>query len=439
MNTTILQTLQNRKVRSYLILFSILAVCGFGYYVFVNLESYEEVIDIGMSFKARRNPKLAAEIFLKRSGTEAEGRPDFSLLDHLPDTNNTIILTGSRKSLSEYKYTKLREWVKKGGSLIVTMQTLYDKDKKNSGDPLLDQLGVRQYLTKDKKPQKTEENIFGENLEETENSKSTKEPTLNEVKASIQKIFYDPQLPSCEENTDEKHLSEITVTGIETPLHIDFSTDYYLEDASKKATAEAGSQFGTHILQYRLGNGMISVLTDDWIWNNQRICAYDHAFLLWLLSNNSQKVWFLYQTDSPSFMVLLIKNNLILVLSVLLLIGLLVYKHAFRFGPVIDLHDNGNRRRLKEHIDASGMFYWRNKLGRDLLNGLIQDINNKIALHHRHILHLSENEKMSYLAKLSQIPPERISLVLNESSSLQEKDFTSTVKHLKKILESLWI
>ncbi len=429
MKATIQQTIQEQRNRIIIaIIVLILIGCGI-VFIYNDLEITKETIDLGMSSKARLNPKLAAIQFLKNSGIQAEGRPDFTLLNNLPPVDNTIVISGLRKSLSVYKYKKLKKWVNAGGVLIVTVQTLFDEEKGSSGDPFLDEMGVRQYLTEDNENTESENSEISD--ENTEN-----EEKMKDLRESIQKMVYDPKIPSCKENTDAKHLSTVDFSGIPVPLVIDFSTDFFMVDASESASAEAGSDFGTHLLQYDIGRGFVTVMTDDWIWDNNSICRYDHAYLLWLLTRSSNKTWFLYQTDSPSFSTLLLRNNHILVISFLVFIFVLILQHVFRFGPIL-VPKNTDRRRLKEHIDAGGLYYWRNNQGYDLVNSLRKEIEKKIARYHYECESMSEKEKTEYLSKLSKIPQKDIVGALTYSEPLKESDFIIVIKYLQKLVRSL--
>ncbi|MBU3917158.1 hypothetical protein KKA14_16620, partial [bacterium] len=197
-----------------------------------------------------------------------------------------------------------------------------------------------------------------------------------------------------------------------------FSTNFYMRDVSETATAIEGSQFGAHIIQYQQEKGVITVLTDDWIWDNDSIHCYDHAYLLWLLTQGNKKIWFLYKTDSPSFIELLIKNNHILVLSSLLLLFLFVLKHSQRFGPIIET-THFQRRHLKEHIDASGMYYWRHNQGQNLLTGLRKEIKRKMALYHPEVLDLPKAQMLNYLSEINTISVKEIDQALHHDGSAQ--------------------
>ena len=108
----------------------------------------------GFDDAARQNPYLAAQLFIEQTASDdktrtavhneiAESQFGFTLIDQLPSTDDTIIITSGRFSLGQRRTELLNQWVKQGGSLIVVAQMPYDFDNERSGDLLLDPLQIK--------------------------------------------------------------------------------------------------------------------------------------------------------------------------------------------------------------------------------------------------------------------------------------------------------
>ncbi|MDT9165905.1 DUF4350 domain-containing protein, partial [Escherichia coli] len=77
------------------------------------------------------------------------------------------------------------------------------------------------------------------------------------------------------------YLTKLYLENEQAPAYVDFDTDFHLYDAKNRAHAWANSDQATHMLQLYHGDGLVTVLTDAWIWRNDSIADYDNAWLLW--------------------------------------------------------------------------------------------------------------------------------------------------------------
>ena len=55
---------------------------------------------------------------------------------------------------------------------------------------------------------------------------------------------------------------------------------------------------GAWLLQYDLGSGKVTVLSEMWLFRNGSIGEYDHAFFLSWLLRDTDRVWLIYATSS---------------------------------------------------------------------------------------------------------------------------------------------
>src|SRR5262249_22961109 len=107
-------------------------------------EKVEQEVEVGYRGPARVNPFLAAEQLYTALGARARTLP--GALGELPPADYAILLVSERRAINEAQLNALKDWVKKGGRLVVAL------DEAPSLDPVLAWLGVRVTGDKEKKP-----------------------------------------------------------------------------------------------------------------------------------------------------------------------------------------------------------------------------------------------------------------------------------------------
>jgi len=178
------------------------------------------------------------------------------------------------------------------------------------------------------------------------------------------------------------------------------------------------------------------VLSDDRFWRNTEICKDDHAHFLWTLTKESKKVWFLIQGDAPSLTQIIWKRLPETILSLGLLIGLMIWRFAPRFGPLkIDTQET--RRQLMEHIEASAAFYWQRGEVNELIDTLRNDIEERIERLRLDYSSKNFEEKTALIHKLTQVPEDSIQYALTPVEKLKEPDFIQQTQILQQIRKSL--
>lgn len=117
-----------------LITFALALACILlGYLLYNTIELYEESVDAGWAFEAKRNPYLATELFLTRMGTHVESSDSKSALDKL-ETFDSLLITNSGLVINQTMADALMHWVSNGGELVIGANETRGK--------LLEQLGV---------------------------------------------------------------------------------------------------------------------------------------------------------------------------------------------------------------------------------------------------------------------------------------------------------
>ena len=240
---------------------------------------------------------------------------------------------------------------------------------------------------------------------------------------------------------DENHaypeLTQLYLENEEAPAYFNFDPDFHLYDAENRAHAWANSDAATHLLQLYHGDGLISVVSDSWIWQNQSIGEYDNAWLLWYMTQDSQ-VTLLYRADRDDLLSLVLEHfpQALVALALLLAFGL--WHLGMRQGPLL-LPASRNRRQLQEHLRGSAEFLLRHNGQQSLLQGLQQDIQRRARHRHPGFERLAVAEQWQVLSRLTRQPSRVISQAMRPppKQRLAAAEFTRQVANLQTLRNAL--
>ncbi|MCQ4315133.1 DUF4350 domain-containing protein [Stutzerimonas zhaodongensis] len=360
--------------------------------------SYSEVIEHGPAPEVRSTPYLAAEQFLVAQKRAVDRADNLAALGGLPPENRILLLLGERADMTPMQAEQLLEWVTNGGHLVFVAERIWDERSASSGDLLLDALGLQQYET-----------IAEESADSSKQS-------------------------GADRNLE---LTRLYLENEEAPAYLAFDTSFHLYDAGKKAHAWANSQGATHMLQLQHGAGLITALTDSWIWQNDRIDGYDHAWLLWYLTQD-REVTFVYRTGHDSLAKQLLKHFPEALLALLLILAFTLWHLSHRLGPLIETTNHG-RRQLEEHIRASADFLYRRAGQGHLLTSLQHDIMRQAQRRHPGYETLAHDQQCQVLAAFSGLTIDTIDHALRPPTPkpVSVAEFTSQVAHLQTLRNSL--
>ncbi|MCQ4258494.1 DUF4350 domain-containing protein [Stutzerimonas stutzeri] len=361
--------------------------------------SYQEVIKHGPAPQVRSAPYLAAEQFLAKQQRTIIRAESLATLAELQPEKQILLLLGERGEMTSKQTEQLLEWVAQGGHLVFVAERIWDERAASSGDLLLDALGLQQYET------------AGE---------ESAEPAR--------------ELPGADKGVE---LTRLYLENEDAPAYLAFDTGFHLYDADKKAHAWANSQGATHMLQLQHGAGLITALTDSWIWQNDRIGQYDHAWLLWYLTQD-REVTFVYRTGHDSLAEQLLRHFPEALVALLLALAFTLWHLSHRQGPLIDSADR-SRRQLEEHIRASADFLYRRAGQGQLLTGLQRDIAGKAQRRHAGFETLAREQQCRVLATFCSLPFETIDHAMRPppAKPVSVAEFTSQVAHLQTLRNSL--
>lgn len=264
----------NKPLRIVLILLLALLL---GFWLYSHIEAYTEEVDSGYQGQARTNFLLAADYFLREMGQQTEKYQPYDRHQKLPEINDTLLIPGQRISMGSRRSAALLNWVNAGGHLIVTAKSYREGDTKIR-DHLLDPLGVQ-------------------------------------VNWLVESDTFE----------DENPVS-VGLPGDDDFWLVDFVNYQVMEiDETKHSQINWKLESGNniHAVQFKQGNGLLTVLTDMRMFRNPYIDSYDHAAFLWLLVNeqNAEGVFYysLYE-NKMSLLQWLWQNALLLMISMCILL-----------------------------------------------------------------------------------------------------------------------
>lgn len=370
-----------------------------GTWLYFNVELRSERIRTGYSTKAEKDPYLAAQYFLVRTGTPVHTISNLFTLRTLPPTGATLFINTPRTLLSAKLRRRLLDWVHRGGQLIVVSWTLAHPPGTQAGpsqghDRLLDPLGVRQY----------------ENRPKTSDADNT------------------PGKPAL-----------IRFGNIDERLRVRFDPRFYLKDSRGTATDHITDATGTHLLHYRLGRGGITVLSDDDFMRNTGIGSDDNAAFLWHLAHwNAQNngVWIVLSDAMPPLPIWLFDYARPVLIALALLLLAWLWRAARRFGPPLPDAPLA-RRSLREHLLASGRFLWHHGHHARLLEDCRLALRRRIDTVHPGWTTLAPAALVQQLAALGALPADDINTALNLPPRRNEHEFTRLVGTLETLRKSL--
>ncbi len=339
---------------------------------FHSFEKKEYTVTTGSSPQARSNPLLAAQEYLRQSGYNSESVKGLNLLTQLPPVSDAIFIRHLPAGLSNSIISDLLSWVEQGGHLLVVPNPNSLESNHPGKTTLLEQLGV-DILEKEKSdcgcPEDDDENTA---TASTDTEKVTKETTEEQQDKKIDKpestIPAGPRHSLIYANLDENTVQLETLqprllrdNSNTAVFKIDgsYSIDYEVEEDKQRADQnEYIERDGAWLLQYQLGAGKVTVLSEMFLFNNYRIGDYDHAYFLSWLTREDSTTWLLYSTAVDPFLKILWKKAPLFWITLAILLLLIIWRLQMQSGsqlrPALD-----ERYNIMQHIDATAQYNWR--------------------------------------------------------------------------------
>lgn len=373
----------------------LLSVVGWlGYLVSGQMEKVTKDIYIGFSGEARSNSLFAARLFLKRMGIPAE-KVDVYELENLPSIDTVIIINTYRSSLTEERIKKILAWVERGGHLVTVIGDVYDEDDPDILQSILD---VRSEDTRYLK------NEFFNQKDDKDDSE------------------FDPR-------------AEITLKGLDKKyiLNVKYIDPIKTNNEADEKVLVKGV---VYLINRVYGEGLITISSDLNFAENRNIEDEDHAELFWQIVHFKHKhignVWLLNSDDVPALSSWLWNYAWQLILTLIVFLGLWLYSLSPRLGPIIP-NKELNRRRLLEHIQASGHFFWNKDQQDKLIESSQQSVLQKMSTLFPAWHQLGVDEQIKLVSEYSGLPAEELGPLLYSSKQRSMDEFIHLVQQLEMI------
>ena len=303
-----------------------------------NFEQVSDKVKIGFRGEARRNPWLAAQRLLDRMGLPASELREFDGLRKLqPDT--VLVLPQGRQTISGPLRHHIVDWVRNGGFLVI------EAEYPSIPDPLSDVFGIAR-------------------------NKDVRDDETRDIRRKKQDL--DHNAADFDQETDSLEENSLALTVVKFPgsaltslvwMQALFSLD------SERALFRTGTEHAANMLLLREGEGMVAVVSDFDFATNSEIGKLDHARFVVELARFAQRsgpVIFFNNPGRPSLMKWLRTHAWAPLSAASLTLILWLWKIVPRFGPVAPDPERA-RRRLLDHLRASGRFLWARGRGGHLL------------------------------------------------------------------------
>ena len=351
-----------------------------GVWCYFNFEAVNVRKYVGYSGEAARNPLLALQRLSERMGLKTEVVRRASDLEHA-ESGGTLVLAANRHGMNPARIARVLRWVHEGGRLVVEAEPV------GTRDALLDALGIRR----------------------------------GEAKAG----------------EDDARIA----LPRSRPLQVEMAP-MLLTDAKNRPRLETPHGAGTALLQFDHGRGSVTVLPSFAFMTNSDIGEGDHAAFAWALlqlgaadSGAATRVLVAPRLERPSLLAWLAGDALPALVAAGALLALWLARKARRFGPIVP-QEHTERRRLLDHLRASGRFQWSAHAAPTLLAAAREGCLANIAKARPALAGFAPDERTARFAELTGIPQSEIELAL-VADAPNARAFVAAVQTLQAIEEKL--
>ena len=352
---------------------------------------------VGPTGEARLKEFLAAQRFADRMGMKVVEVRSLAGLETLP-AQAVLIVPHHRQQLPPTRIQQLLQWVDNGGHLIA------EAEFPGVADPLFDQLGVKRSIVRE-----------------------TTKPLVVE-------------LP----NTERK-------------------ASVFLPGAVKLETTapDVRLRVGSGLISYARGRGLVTVASslrfarnpgwDDYVSRMVKrptvsIGEHDHAALLWsILSLTSGReaslapryeLHLFFRPEPLSFLGFLREHAMAALIACALLLALWVWSIVPRFGPIAPDAPPG-RRRLLDHLRASGRYYWAKGLRSRLVVAARDAALRKVVRAQPDFATASQAERIARLSVLIQRSKEDAARFMSAAGAMRGADFIRLTQDAQSVHKAL--
>jgi len=406
----------------------LIVLLGWGLYS--SIEFYDDTEQTAGSIRAQRNPYLAAQLFMQESGIKAVEADSLIGLNTLEGVA-TVLITDANQVVNSRQLEQVLSWLENGGTLIVTANSFT-----NSDDLLLEKFNVEVLWPEreedsDDDEAEDDETSISESLREM-NRQIDEGKTLEEIRQgkveeiSLTRIEFDDDIGILEVEFDSYRVL--------THPHIEGEA---VDDSSPQPFSWSSSDYGIHMMQFDVGEGLLTIISDPTIWTSNRIGDFDHAYLLWVLSSENGAFAILHPALRDSIWALMSRNAPELLIALGLFIAFWLWYQGHRFGRIVP-RDTDAGRALSEHFSATANYLWHRKESARLIEPVRQQILRRASIVLPEFAGVSDDpqRQLQLISQHCGIEVATVDIALN-AMEFNESSFVRTVKLLKYIEQSL--
>jgi hypothetical protein len=351
---------------------------AFGIWYWSTFERAPTRVWAGSSGEARLRQFLAAERFAERMGLRAAELRSLPQLDAVAP-GGVLLMPNRRQALELRRLAQLVKWVEGGGHLIVEAERL------ELADPLFDLLGVRRAV-----------------------GAAPAKPLTVELPSGRRKL---------------------TVAMYDA---------LKLEPREQALALRVGSPDSAKLVSFELGKGMVSAATNLHFARNGSIGQNDHAEFLWelLQLTPARELQVYFQPQRLSLWGFLGEHAAPVLAAAAALLLAWLWRIGPRFGPVVP-DTPPARRRLLDHLRASGRYYWSQNLRSRLVVAARDAALRRMTRAHPDFAAATSAERAARLAELAGISHDEAARLLVADGELRGAAFIQIAQHAQRVHSAL--
>ncbi|MCP4391188.1 MAG: DUF4350 domain-containing protein [Gammaproteobacteria bacterium] len=395
-----------------------------GWLLYASIEFYDETEESNWSIEALRNPYFAAQQFMTRSGIDVIDVDNLARLDQLSSVG-TLFFSDANQVRSPRQLEQVMDWLDVGGNVIYTANSVASDD-----DLLLVEFEVEVDWADYDRDEKSEDKPFSETMREynhqLEQGKTREEiaESLSGSDVSLTRVTFGDDIGDIEaafENSRILSHPYIADTDNDSGKHTPFSWSV--------------SDSGVHMMQFEVGSGLLTIVSDPQIWNSYKIDRHDHAYLLWLLSSEDGNFAILRSVVRDTLWSLIKRNAGELLVAVAVLLLLWIWRRGYRFGR-LQPRDLSRMRAMGEHFSTVSHYLWHRRYGSYLIKPLRQQVLRRASFTLPEFSRADSLRQNELLAERCELNISTITRAFSEHE-FNETTFVQTVRLLKRIEQSL--
>ncbi|GAB4196935.1 MAG: DUF4350 domain-containing protein [Wenzhouxiangellaceae bacterium] len=378
----------NSKWARYLWLLLGALVLGSGLaWFFTAFDRVEVKERSNMQAAALADPWLAATRFLQGAGAQVRMVSDFNLDQPMPPPEVTLIGSHFLQIIEEQRVQRLREWIEAGGHLLVPV----DWNAPLVGDAGISLGGIAQ--------------PFGV------------------------EVHFDGEAATTEPLRFSWNEHEAVTVRLDRSRYFSFNP--------VRSPALRLPEEEPVLLQYAMGEGQMTLISDMAFASNWNIGDLDHAWFFYQLSGAAQgrPVWLLDDRGSVGLLAWLWRHGAFIILSLALLLAALIWRRNRRLGPLQEVIVN-QRRHLGEHLQATANFLWRQGLASTLISASRARIMEGWLLRHPPLRAQSSAQRAAWLAERLDLDVAAVDRALH-ATTIEDRRLVELTRTLQKLRRGL--